>query len=50
MKLNHDDSRIVIYGIDKKAKAALILIDFTNNEPLAVVSYSHKPVWIIKAV
>lgn len=50
MSLNHDNSRMVIYGIDKKGKAALILIDFTNNKPLAIVSYAHKPVWVIKAI
>ena len=31
MKLNHDNSRLIVYGIDKKNKASLMLIDFHNN-------------------
>ena len=50
MALNHDNSRMILYGIDKKGKAALILIDFITYQPLAVVSYAHKQVWSIKAM
>lgn len=50
MNLNHDNSRMILYGIDKRGKAALILIDFITYEPLAVVSYAHKQVWSIKAM
>lgn len=50
MALNHDNTRMILYGIDKKGKAALILIDFNTYQPLAVVSYAHKQVWSIKAI
>lgn len=50
MALNHDNSRIILYGIDKKGKAALILLDFNTYQSLAVVSYAHKQVWSIKAI
>lgn len=50
MALNHDNSRMVLYGVDKNLKASLILVDFCNYRPLAVVSYAHKPVWVIKAI
>lgn len=50
MALNHDNTRMILYGIDKRGKAALILIDFITYLPLAVVSYVHKQVWSIKAM
>lgn len=50
MALNDDNSRMVLYGIDKRGKAALMLIDFITYLPLAVVSYAHKQVWSIKAI
>jgi hypothetical protein len=50
MALNHDNSRIVFYGMDKSAKAFMVLVDLNSYRPLAVVSYAHKPVWIIKAI
>ena len=50
MALNHDNSRIVLYGMDKLGKAFMVLVDFCSYRPLAVVSYAQKPVWIIKAI
>ena len=50
MRLNHDDSRMVIYGVEKRGGAVLVLVDFSNDSLLATVSYRHKPVWIVKAV
>jgi hypothetical protein len=50
MALNHDNTRIVLYGIDKICKAIMIIVDFGNYKPLAVVSYAHKPVWAIKSI
>ncbi len=48
--VNYNNTRLIIYGIDKKGKASLILIDLKNNKPLAVVSYAHKPAWCIKGI
>ena len=48
--VNFNATRLIIYGIDKKGKASLVLIDFKSNKPLAVVSYAHKPAWCIKAI
>jgi len=50
MAFNYDNTRIILYGIDKKRKASLMLIDFNTYQPLAVVSYAHKQVWSIKAI
>lgn len=50
MALNYDNSRMVLYGIDKNGKAMLMLIDFDTYRPLAVASYAHKQVWSIKAI
>jgi hypothetical protein len=50
MAINHDNSRILFYGMDKLGKAFMILVDLNSYKPLAVVSYAHKPAWIIKAI
>jgi hypothetical protein len=50
MKINYNNTRLIIYGIDKKGKASLVLINFLTNKPLAIVNYNHKPAWCIKAI
>lgn len=48
--ISDDNSRIVVYGITPDSIGQIIMIDIENERVLAMVTYTHKKAWQIKAL